>query len=227
MYSDWNSSDVLLYIETLDRNADLTKQKYIRDLFGIASGDIPILRTAADESGTVGIAVGRSQYYGSIYNESQWVGGMYDYRGISDYVPVLSARAFLAEESNATADFITTPDTILEAPDENVSVILHAPGYWPSVYSDLFSMVTIDDNADGLYESLMQYDKIYDDEPVSGANLGNDVSVCERCEYMVSGSPQGTYTTTSSGVTTTIEKSGSVILYRLSDATNKYVQESD
>ena len=117
-------------------------------MFGISTGEIPTLHTAADESGTVGIAVGRSQYYGSTHNESQWVGSMYDYRGISDYVPVSSVQAFLFEETIASADLISTSDTLFESPDENVSVIIHAPGYWPSVYSDLFSMVTIEDDAD-------------------------------------------------------------------------------
>ena len=224
MFSDWNKSDVLLYIETLDRNADGVKQEYLRNMFGIDTGEIPVLRTTADESGTVGIAVGRSQYYGSIYNESQWVQGMYDYRGISDYVPVSAARAFLTEESTVTANLISTPDTIFEAPNENVSVIIHAPGYWPSVYSDLFSMVTIEDNADGMYSEEVQYDKVYNDEPVSGDNLGNDVTVCESCGYMVSGSPSGVYVTTSLGVTSSM-KAGSIVIYRLSAVTNKFEQE--
>ena len=78
------------------------------------------------------------KFYGSTHNESQWVGGMYDYRGISDYVPFKVAKAFLTDYANVSQNLISTPDTILETPDENISVVLHAPGFWPSVKVTFF-----------------------------------------------------------------------------------------
>jgi hypothetical protein len=212
VFTTWNSSDALLYVDTLDRNSVAATQASLQNLFGLADGDIPIMSTAVDESHTAGTAIGRSQFYGSTHNESQWVGGMYDYRGISDYVPFSSANAFLVEYDNITQDLVSTPDSIVEAPNENISVILHAPGFWPSVMGDLFSMVTINDNSDGVYSSVAQYSKLYEDDAVSGGKLGVSVSACEDCKYIVSGCPE------SSGV-------GQAVIYRFSSASGAYEQE--
>lgn len=218
VFTDWNGSDALLYIETFDRNAVAATQASIQNLFGIAEGSIPVLSTACDESQTVGTAVGRSQFYGSTHNESQWVGGMYDYRGISDYVPFKVATAFLTDYANVSQQLISTPDSILEAPDENISVVLHAPGFWPSVKGDLFSMVTVVDDDDGVYSSDFQYSKLYEDAATFGGNLGTSVSVCEACGYMVSGCPAGTAAGESVA-------GGKTVIYRHSDG--QFAQETE
>lgn len=53
----------------------------------MAYPDVPVFRTAADVVGA-GTATARSQYYGSANNRSLWLGGMFDYRGLSDYTPM-------------------------------------------------------------------------------------------------------------------------------------------
>lgn len=53
----------------------------------VAYPDVPVFKTAADVVGA-GTATARSQYYGSSNNRSLWLGGMFDYRGLSDYTPV-------------------------------------------------------------------------------------------------------------------------------------------
>lgn len=53
----------------------------------VAYPDVPITETVADVVGA-GTATARSQYYGSANNRSLWLGGMFDYRGLSDYTPI-------------------------------------------------------------------------------------------------------------------------------------------
>ena len=64
-------------------------QEYIAAVYdlNVAYPDVPVLQTAADVVGA-GTATARSQYYGSANNRSLWLGGMFDYRGLSDYKPI-------------------------------------------------------------------------------------------------------------------------------------------
>lgn len=78
----------------------LPSQDYIAAVYdlSVAYPDVPVFQTAADVVGA-GTATARSQYYGSANNRSLWLGGMFDYRGLSDYTPiedqVIGARATL------------------------------------------------------------------------------------------------------------------------------------
>lgn len=67
----------------------LTLQDYIAAVYdlSVAYPDVPVFKTAADVVGA-GTATARSQYYGSANNRSLWLGGMFDYRGLSDYTPI-------------------------------------------------------------------------------------------------------------------------------------------
>lgn len=64
-------------------------QDYIAAVYdlSVAYPDVPVFQTAADVVGA-GTATARSQYYGSANNRSLWLGGMFDYRGLSDYTPI-------------------------------------------------------------------------------------------------------------------------------------------
>lgn len=64
-------------------------QDYIAAVYdlSVAYPDVPVFQTAADVVGA-GTATARSQYYGSANNRSLWLGGMFDYRGLSDYTPM-------------------------------------------------------------------------------------------------------------------------------------------
>lgn len=64
-------------------------QDYIAAVYdlSVAYPDVPVFQTAADVVGA-GTATARSQYYGSANKRSLWLGGMFDYRGLSDYTPI-------------------------------------------------------------------------------------------------------------------------------------------
>lgn len=183
--------DTLFFIETVDRNTNLRNQRFIQSLYGIADAQIGFEQTAADLAGIAGTAVARANYYGSSHNESSWILGMFDYRAVSDYVPVYNPHAYLVEYQNLTDVIVTTPDTILEVPDENVTISIHAPGMWPSVLGKLMSILTIRDDGDGLVNGLNQYDKLYQNTPTAGAHIGHAVSVNDLFGLTVSGCPDG------------------------------------
>ena len=183
--------DTLFYVETFDRNAAPKKQRFIQGLYGILSSELQSGETAFDRAGIAGTAVGRASYYGSVHNDSAWVQGMYDYRAVSDYVPVYHPWALLFEYRNITDFVITTDDTIFEAPDENVTIGIHAPGIWPSVLGKLWSVLTIVDDADGVVNGAAQYDKLYQGSPVAGSHLGHSVSAYDAFGVVVTGCPDG------------------------------------
>ena len=183
--------DTLFFIETVDRNTNFRKQRFIQTLYGISDAQIGFEQTAADLAGISGTAIARANYYGSLHNESAWVLGMFDYRAISDYVPVYNPHAYLTEYQNLTDFVVTTSDTILEVPDENVTISIHAPGIWPSVLGKLMSVLTIRDDGDGFVNGLNQYDKLYQNKPVAGSHVGHTVSVNDFFGLTVTGCPDG------------------------------------
>lgn len=181
--------DVLFYISTLDRNAMQDTQLYLQHLYGVTSGSIPYPQTIADFVGVAGNAIARTQYYGSIHNESVWIDGMYDYRGISDYVPIHIPQAYLVEYDSLNETIIITPDTILEKPDENVSMIISTPGIWPSRLGRLFSFATIVDSGNGNIHG-QQFDKVYKSNAAPGAELGYTIATAADVGVMFTGSPK-------------------------------------
>lgn len=85
--------NVYFYIQTFDRNSNISFQQYIKRLYGLKSS-IPYPFTSLDYTGLAGSAVARSQSYGSYMQTSEWVDGEYDYRAISDYAPLYGAYIF-------------------------------------------------------------------------------------------------------------------------------------
>ena len=67
-----------------------------------------------------------------LFKGSRWVDGMYDYLGISDYVPAYVSNIFLRESDSISEEIVTTPDTITELPEETVSYGIISPGLRPS-----------------------------------------------------------------------------------------------
>jgi hypothetical protein len=184
--------DILFYIETFDRNHDRYMQDYVGKVFGLSENEVDKTTTYIDATHLAGTAVARSQWYGSLRNESIYVDGMYDYRAISDYVPLKEAIAFLNTYTNISTTLITSPDTILELPDEKIAVLLHSPGLFPSPLGNLYSVTTILDNDDGVVGSESLYEKCYAPTPESRAQMGSSVAIDSRSEVMVSGSPYAT-----------------------------------
>lgn len=181
--------DVLYYATSVDRNAQLTMQTLLRNLYGVTNTTIAFPDTVADAVGVAGTAMGRSQYYGSNHNESLWIDGMYDYRGLADYVPINYPLAYLVEYINSSFTVVTNPDTILEKPDENVTIALNAPGIWPSVLGRLYSIVTISDDDDGFAANTTQFDKLYHSPLQYGGQSGSSVAVNEALGVLFSGAP--------------------------------------
>jgi hypothetical protein len=96
-------SDSSFFIQTIDRNANSSIQTSLRNLYGVNAGFMSskYAQTVADVIKFSGTALGRSQFYGTpSHQESVWVDGMYDYRAISDYVPIYKPKSFLAENIN-------------------------------------------------------------------------------------------------------------------------------
>ena len=182
-------SDTLFIVETVDRNAASRRQTFLRDFFGLTQ--VPADLTPADLTANSGTAVGRSQFYGSKRRDSRWAGGMYDYRGISDYVPLLNSEAYLVEYLNVTVPLVTTADSLLELPNENLTVALYSPGVWPSPLGNLYSKITILDNGDGITNNAFRYGKVYESDGIAGSKIGQSVAVHEKTNYMVTGSPDG------------------------------------
>jgi hypothetical protein len=190
------SQDVLFYISTLDRNSPTSLQQAYKNIYGLSEASIPFPWTVLDYIGVAGKAFARSQHYGSQHNESIWVDGMYDYRAISDYVPVYLPLAYLAEDFNINQIIITSPDKILEVPDENITLAITAPGIWPTILGRLYSNLTIIDLHNGfaslnpLQSSndtlLLQYDKLYEK---SGNPIGESIAVSKLLDQIAAGSP--------------------------------------
>ena len=154
--------DVFFYTETVDRNAFAPRQRFIQHLFGIPGPTSGYPDSMLDRTLLVGKATARSQFYGSAHNESRWVDGMYDYRAISDYVPINRPQAFLREDSEVSDAVITTADSIFETPDEYIVLGITSPGVWPSVFGRLYGQIRIYDPADGNLWEEPRYHKLYD-----------------------------------------------------------------
>lgn len=159
--------DLFFFTQTLDRNAFAPMQRYIRHLFGIPVVTASYPDSMLDRTLLVGKAIARTQYYGSEHNESRWVDGMYDYRAVSDYVPLKHPKAFLIEYDAVSDAVITTGDSIYETPDERIILAISSPGVWPSVFGRLYGQIRIYDPADGNVWEKPRYRKMYDSTSIA------------------------------------------------------------
>ena len=184
--------NVMLYMRTLDRNAPESAQLFAQHIYGIIESDIVYPDTPLDTTGLTGKAVGRSQYYGSIHNESSWISGKYDYRGISDYVPFNQALVLLKDKTFLSVNLITNADGILEVPNESVTIILTTPGLWPSILGRFITKVAILDNSDGIVDDVLQFAKIYDTPSSPGLEFGHAVAVVSALNILFSTTPLAT-----------------------------------
>ncbi|CAM9122390.1 unnamed protein product, partial [Hapterophycus canaliculatus] len=148
-FSELSTTQVFT-LKSMDRNAGQEFQDYIAAVYdlSVAYPDVPVFQTAADVVGA-GTATARSQYYGSTNNRSLWVGGMFDYRGLSDYTPLEDQLQFSPYETSVSYLLNTTDDNVVETPDESLTVSIYVPGMFPSFLGDLIAVVEIEDNGDG------------------------------------------------------------------------------
>ena len=182
---------LVLKLASLDRNADPTAQKYAAEIFDVTFVDKGM--TVTDYVGA-GTAFGRAQYYGSDENRSIWVDAQYDYRGISDYLPINDPLVFFSGNSRLTFALNTSSDAIVEAPDENMTVMLKMPGVWGSPLGDLNSVVTIKDDADGTgaVSMVTYFDKVYASDIEMRDEFGSAVAVNNEDNVAVVGAPMAT-----------------------------------
>eukprot|EP01038_Epipyxis_sp_PR26KG_P006150 gene6150-8477_t len=162
-----SAHDIPFIFQSLDRNSPASFQQFIKCIYGLESSVVEYPRTFVDQTGLGGSAIARSQNYGSLKRDSLWVDGLYDYRGIADYVPLKSNDIMLIEQSSIVHSITTNPDTIVEYPDEHFSVIILTPGTWPSPLGRQVCNVTIEArDSDGIADlesdSSMQYQKMID-----------------------------------------------------------------
>ena len=206
------AADILYWVGTLDRNAFLKRQTLISDLYGLHENRhvVPYTWTAIDTAAVAGTAVARNQYYGSDQEEHKWVDGMYDYRGISDYAATDIEKNFLIEFTNQYGSVKTTADTLLENPDETFTVLLHAPGYWPSILGRLTSLVTIEDNWDGYVTvndtTFFQYDKVYAENGIENCDSGSTMDLDGDSGTLINGCP--------ASAVDDVEEAGMIFLYK-------------
>jgi len=213
-------SDSSFFLQTIDRNAGSSMQKLLQNLYGVGDGFLSTqyAQTVADVTKFSGSAVARSQFYGTTsHEESVWIDGMYDYRGISDYVPIYKPKSFLAENQMQNENLISSSDTILEHPDETVCVAIHSPGTWPSKLGKLTTLVQIVDNNDGFVNGKTQFDKVYSSTPSIGDHLGDILASDENSGWMAAGIPsfaQKVFDVQTGLLVNTIINAGNVILYK-------------
>ena len=165
--------DLFFYLATLDRNAFHSMQVFIQHVFGLPDPTTTYPDTMLDRSLIVGKAVGRAQFYGSSHNESSWVDGMYDYRAISDYVPIKHEEVLLREANQVIDYVVTTEDNILEVPDEHIILVISSPGIWPSVFGRLYGQIRIYGPADGNVRGRMRYRKVYNSMSISTEGISS------------------------------------------------------
>ncbi|CAM9829761.1 unnamed protein product [Heterosigma akashiwo] len=179
-------------VRTLDRNADADLEDYVEELFDLLlSPPSKFLLRRFPEHVGAGEAYGRAQYYGSAENRSEWVGGQYDYRGISDYNPLDETVVFQRHSDVLTVGLNTTGDAISEQPDEAVRLTLKLPGAYPSLLGRMTALVTIEDDLDGYLdeENRMGFTKLEFSDPEEDQQFGRAAAIDDAAGILVVGAP--------------------------------------
>jgi hypothetical protein len=116
---------------------------------------------------------------------------------------------------------VTTPDTILEVPDETVTMVMSSPGLFPSVLGRLWATFTIVDNGNGYVQNTTDYTKLYMQGSSNYDSIGYDVSLDISVGAMVSGSPQSSVAGAPPKYVAKLS-AGNAVLYRLYK--NRWIQ---
>jgi FG-GAP repeat len=140
----------VFFVKSLDRNSLPQFSDYVAAVFDltISPPDVPLYKTALDIVGA-GTATAASQDYSSGSGSSYWSQGVFDYRGLSDYVPMEDQLQFVRGQLTQSYTLHTNDDNVVEIPDETLTVAIYLPSMYPSLLGDLVVTVTITDNSDG------------------------------------------------------------------------------
>jgi hypothetical protein len=168
----------IIRLKTISRNAEDEVQAYLNNLYSIREEEIfPSGKTTID-------LLYFSTAFGSPYGNRLWVGGMYDYRAISDYASVDDRLIFHQNQSDISVLIATTNDQTLEKPDENITVHLTLPGIFPSTLGHLMTTINLQDKNGG----SDYYDKLFGEDTTEGDRFGSSVDIVSSLDVMVVGS---------------------------------------
>mmetsp|Transcript_31945 Transcript_31945/g.108459 ORF Transcript_31945/g.108459 Transcript_31945/m.108459 type:complete len:1614 (+) Transcript_31945:44-4885(+) len=177
--------NLILFVWTFSRNADVTQQEWLRDLYGLHDDRMLAPGSTPAEFLGAGAAHGRASWYGGPSNSSQWVDGAKDDLAASDYVPIGQGRGIIKLKDG---DYFvpmsfklyneitlqTTDDQLYEKPDEDVVVGVWLPGMFPSPLGALRTVVTILDDGDGVDDSdASTYEHLGEGETFGTAGFGS------------------------------------------------------
>jgi len=144
----------ILGIKSLDINAENSLQYYTRVLWGLRKDE----QFTSIEILTGNSALTNDQFYGGADNRSEWVKGMFDYRGMNDYKALDDQIMVVSDMETVTLK--TTNDGIFEAPDERLTIQVVLPGMFASPLGHLKTDITIVDDGDGVIGNETYYSKL-------------------------------------------------------------------
>jgi FG-GAP repeat len=227
----------VFFVKSLDRNSLPQFSDYVAAVFDLAISppDVPLYKTALDIVGA-GTATASSQSYGNSSGSSYWSQGVFDYRGLSDYVPMEDQLQFVRGQYTQTYTLHTNEDNVVEIPDETLTVAIYLPSIYPSLLGDLVVTVTITDNSDGegpngsvsgnddwgtvnatvplpLYQDARVYStKLSSDSVSPGDRFGAVIDTDENGFYMAVGDEHVVCTISA---TSTLQHCGAVYIFKL------------
>ena len=170
--------------KSIDRNSDLLMQNYITKLFQFET----LLYRHSGKT-AVDLLIGNSAYGRKHQNGhmAQWMNGMYDYNGRSDYDTIRTIKRFQPGDQESSLKIETIDDEIFESPDENFTICIHMPGMFPSNKGDLCTKVTILDNGDGFKNNKTCYQKLFANNFLAGGESGTAIDWMNNPDVMVIG----------------------------------------
>lgn len=161
------NQNIYFYARTIDRNANVKFQDYFSHLYGITVAYSTFPLSTVDVAGISGLAM--ATYWS---NSSNWIDGMFDYRGISDYESMYYPYAFSDTDKDIKFQISTTNDSVLEKPNEFFAVVLNSPGIWPSPLGNLYKKIEILESHTGNFDNLLVYNKLYSADYLTAAGFG-------------------------------------------------------
>ena len=174
----------LVSLRTVERNAEDSFLFYVNDLFSLQSLELSPHDLLLSSS----TAFGRSQFYGSNEKCSRFIGGIYDFQGVSDYAPIQFEAVIKPGEQSISTTFFTNKDNILEIPDEYTTVQVNLRGMFASPLGRLTTNIAIVGSND---DSSTHYQILGEDAPPQeSARMGAAVAIERKAGMIVVGSDQ-------------------------------------
>ena len=172
----------LVSLRTVDRNAEDSFLFYVDDLFTLQSLEL----SPHDFLLSSSTAFGRSQFYGSNEKCSRFIGGIYDFQGVSDYAPLRFEAVIKPGEESISTTYFTNRDNILEIPDEYTTLQVNLRGMFASQLGRLTTTVDILGSSD---DRSTHYQILGEDvHSQESARMGAAVAIDRKAGMLVVGS---------------------------------------